>query len=167
MKSHPSRTASLDSSEEQISNKIIGSSLSHAVEQNKVWKRFKEKARHFLILERENGKQLIQKETVEKATIVINKISRLFPSATDKEVFFEPDDDGTILMFIEFDQVSIMINFFPNRIQYSIKSEENTENLMREIPYDASIQLIEEVENGFTRKWLQTNHHGFKIRNQY
>ena len=151
VKRHPPTITTSDIARKIISEKTFGWVV-FPCPVNKVNNRFKVKARHFLTLKGEDGRQLIQKEIVEKAANVVNKLSHLFPSASDKEVFFEPDDDGTILMFIEFDRINIMINFYPSKIQFSVEDEEDFKSLYFEIPYNTSDLLVKEVEKWINKK---------------
>ncbi len=125
----------------------------HPKTENKVFQRFLKRKEYFKKLTNENGRRLIADKVIDEAERIVHMLSHLFPDASDKEVYFEPDDDGTVLISVEMEGIDILINVFPDSIQYSIETAHDL--YVHQIPLNNRDKMLEDINQWFTQTTAQ------------
>jgi len=82
--------------------------------------RYKKKISFFKSLEEKN---VLSSKVIDNNFLVLKYLDQYLPNSNDREIFFEEDEDNSILNFVEINHCNIILNVFENRIEYSFENE--------------------------------------------
>ncbi len=103
---------------------------------------------------KENGERMISDKVIEKSQSIVKYLSFYLPNASGHQVYFEEDDDNSILIFIEIHPHEILINVYEDRIEYSYSDVEIDQSLeVSRIPFRE--ENIISAMNGLLEKGLE------------
>lgn len=99
-------------------------------------------------------------KVIDNNQIIINYLDLYLPNSNDKEIFFEEDDDNSIVNFIEINNYNIILNVYEDRIEYSFENEEKQNSLIvGQIAFEREkiINLINELihKGGLNNQLMQ------------
>ncbi len=120
-------------------------------------------------IEEGEGKRKISDKVIENSRMVVKFLSFYLPNASDHQVYFEEDDDNSILIFIEIYPHSIMINVYEDRLEYSYANEKYDHSLevsripFREDRVTSAMNSLLEKPNRLWQSPIHTKSHLLRI----